>query len=257
MSSRSPRSPTRRVTMMSPRVPSSATTTPRDAFCRHFSMNASCSKSSMRPYDSHVPLRAVFFDVGDTLVEHWAPTEKLHELTREALREQFGERDWYERWIAAEVRPPGKGWGGFTTGSKVPVVDDEALEQQTLRWYEEWFRNAAFGVDDIGMDRLRSAMCVPLDLVSTPVPGAFTAVRWCKSKGLAVVLVTNTLSRGDEEAWNDWRRFGLADAVDAIVTSHSTGWQKPHRKIYERALELARVSAGEAVMVGDRLDADV
>jgi hypothetical protein len=32
---------------MSPRVPSSATTTPREAFWRHFSMNASCSKSIM------------------------------------------------------------------------------------------------------------------------------------------------------------------------------------------------------------------
>jgi len=32
---------------MSPRVPSSAMTTPRDARCRHFSMNASWSKSSI------------------------------------------------------------------------------------------------------------------------------------------------------------------------------------------------------------------
>ena len=40
-SRRSPSSPARIVTTMSPRVPSSATTTPREARCRHFSMNAS------------------------------------------------------------------------------------------------------------------------------------------------------------------------------------------------------------------------
>ena len=202
-----------------------------------------------------MPLRAALFDVGDTLVEHWAPTEKLSELLREALRREFGERRWYDHWIAADIRPPGKGRGGLT--SSVAVTEDAALRQETLRWYEDWFRNAALGIDDVHMDRLRSVMSLPLDLVSTPVPGAFTAVRWCKAKGLAVVLVSNTLSRGDAEAREDWRRFGLSDAIDAIVTSHSIGWQKPHRRIFERALELAGVPADDAVMVGDRLDADI
>ena len=199
-------------------------------------------------------LRAAFFDVGDTLVEHWAPPDAMHAILREALRREFGEREWYERWITGEVRPPGTGRGGSSNDA---AVDEEALRQETNRWYEDWFRNAQIGIDDIEMDRLRSVMTVPLDLVSTPVPGAFAAVRWCKTRGLAVVLVTNTLSRGDEEAWIDWQRVGLADAIDAIVTSHSVGWQKPHRRIFERALELARAAPNEAVMVGDRLDADV
>jgi FMN phosphatase YigB (HAD superfamily) len=201
-----------------------------------------------------VTLRAVFFDVGDTLVEHWAAPDALHALLREALRREFGEREWYEQWITGEVRPPGKGRGGM---SNEAIVDEDVLRQETNRWYEDWFRNAQIGIDDIEVDRLRAVMTVPLDLVSTPVRGAFTAVRWCKTKGLTVVLVTNTLSRGDEESWIDWQRAGLADAIDAIVTSHGVGWQKPHRRIFERALELAKVAPAEAVMVGDRLDADV
>ncbi len=207
-------------------------------------------------------IRAVLFDVGDTLVEHWAPTEKLHDLLREALRREFGEREWYDRWLPAKIGPPrdGRGDPAFTLSSPPraePLIADDELRQETLRWYEDWFRNAQVGIDDIDVDRLRSTMCVPLDLVSTPVPGAFTAVRWCKQNGLRVVLVTNTLSRGDDEVWNDWRRFGLADAIDGVTSSHSIGWQKPHRKIFERALELAGVQAGDAVMVGDRAVADV
>jgi FMN phosphatase YigB (HAD superfamily) len=201
-----------------------------------------------------VPLRAAFFDVGDTLVEHWAGPERLQELLREALRREFGDRHWYETWLTAEIRPPGIGRGGV---SLEPIIDEEVLRQETLRWYGDWFHNAAVGIDDIGIDQLRTAMCVPLDLVATPVPGAFAAVRWCKSKGFTVVIVSNTLSRGDDEVWEDWRRFGLADAIDAVVTSHSVGWQKPHRRIFERALELARVRPEEAVMIGDRLDADI
>ena len=189
-----------------------------------------------------MPIRAAFFDVGDTLVEHWAPREQLHDLLREALRREFGERHWHEEFLKAELGPAG---------------DDEELRQETLRWYGEWFRNASIGIDDVELDRLRVAMTVPLDLVSTPVPGAFTAVRWCKQKGLVVGLITNTLSRGDEEVWRDWRRFGLSDAIDIVVSSHSAGWQKPHPAIFDRALGQAGVRAEESFMVGDRLDADV
>jgi FMN phosphatase YigB (HAD superfamily) len=201
-----------------------------------------------------VPVRAVFFDVGDTLVEHWAPRERLNELLRAALKPDFGQCAWIEDFIAGKIGP-----AQFTADqtAQAPSPDDDALCQETLRWYREWFANAKIGSQDIDMDRLRVAMSVPLDLVSTPVPGAFDALRWCKQNGMRVVLVTNTLSRGDDEVWTDWRRFGLADVIDAVVSSHSAGWLKPHRRIFERAIELGGVPASEVVMVGDRLDADV
>lgn len=199
-------------------------------------------------------IRAAFFDVGDTLVEHWAPREQLHELLREALRREFGERHWYEAFLQAEIGPAPRDVDAL---ERAEEAEEALLRQETLRWYEEWFRNAQVGIDDIEMDRLRVAMTVPLDLVSTPVPGAFAALRWCKARRLRVVLVTNTLSRGDDEVWEDWRRFGLSDAIDGVVSSHSCGWQKPHRRIFERALALADARPDEAFMVGDRLDADV
>jgi len=133
-------------------------------------------------------LKAALFDVGDTLVEHWAPKEQLNELAREALRREFGERHWYERFMDARPGPSAP-----TDWQMMPAhvvraehePEEEALRQETLRWYEDWFRNAQIGIDDVDLERLRVAMTVPLDLVSTPVPGAFTAVRWCKVKGLA------------------------------------------------------------------------
>ncbi len=186
-------------------------------------------------------MKAAFFDVGDTLVEHWSPPEQLRAHALSALRREFGERPWYERLLRAEIEPDG---------------DSDPLEQRTNRWYERWF--AVAGIEcDIETDRLRAAFAVPIDLVSTPVPGAFEAIRWCKAAGLRVVLVTNTLSRGDEEVMRDWRRQGLADAIDGVVSSHSVGWRKPHRAMFERALEIAGARPSEAFMVGDNLEADV
>ena len=199
-------------------------------------------------------LRAVLFDVGDTLLEHWAGPEKTKELTLPVLRREFGEREWYAQFLAAEFGPMKRALASLD--AHVAPTEDQ-LRQETIRWYEEWFLNASIGIDDLDLDRLRSACCVPLDLVSELVPGAADALRWCKSQGLRVVLVTNTLVRGDAEVWNDWRRIGLADQIDGVVSSHDTGWLKPHRRMFERALELARVPPSDAVMIGDRTDADV
>jgi FMN phosphatase YigB (HAD superfamily) len=193
-----------------------------------------------------VPLRAVFFDVGDTLVQHWKPQPEVRVLMLDALRREFGERDWYDTFVEAEI---------------VPGIDrrqaEEELRQETNRWYSEWFRNSRIGIDDIDIDRLRAAVTVPLDLVGALVPGTPEALRWCKRRGLVVGLITNTLSRGDEEVRRDWERFGLADMVDHVVSSHTIGWQKPHEAIFRRALQLSRVASSDAVMVGDRMVQDV
>ena len=180
--------------------------------------------------------------MGDTLVEGWVPLDQMGVLMREAYVRRFGERDWYGAFVTAEFAAP---------------ADADPLRQETNRWVTEWFANSGIGLDDIEVDHLRSASALPLDVVSHLVAGAADALRWCKQKGLAVVLVTNTLWRGDDEAWIDWERFGLAGSIDHIVTSHSVGWQKPHEQIFQRALGLARVPPGEAVMVGDRLRQDV
>src|SRR5437762_4893027 len=105
-------------------------------------MNASCSKSSMeRRYDTGVALRAVFLDIGDTLVEGWPSRERVNELTREALVREFGERDWYDAFVSAEFGP---------------AEGAEAHRQETNRWVEDWFVNSGYGLDDVAVDRLRS-----------------------------------------------------------------------------------------------------
>lgn len=196
-----------------------------------------------------MPLRAAFFDVGDTLVEHWAPRDVMRSKIRDRVCAEIGERPWVDALIAADIEPARAkvGW----------PFDPENERQDTNAWYEAWFRQNGIDVDGIDVDRLRSSFCVPLDEVSVPAHGAFDTVRWCKDRGLRIVLVTNTLSRGDAEVLEDWQRFGLHDAIDGVVSSHSAGWRKPHPAIFERALETAGAKPGEAFHVGDNLVADV
>jgi putative hydrolase of the HAD superfamily len=45
--------------------------------------------------------------------------------------------------------------------------------------------------------------------------------------------------------------------LDGVVTSAEVGAGKPDPRIFERALQVAGVAAGEALHVGDKVDNDV
>lgn len=193
-----------------------------------------------------MPVRAAFFDVGDTLVEHWAP-DRNAELARQALARHLGELPWLARLPGAQLEPALGAEGD----------EDVVCRQETLAWLRGWCERNAIELDGIDLDRVRRLACVPISEISVPAVGAFDALRWCADRGLRVVLVTNTLFRGDAEVLEDWRGFGLHDAIGGVVSSHSVGWRKPHPAIFRRALEIADVRPEEAFHVGDRLWEDV
>lgn len=53
------------------------------------------------------------------------------------------------------------------------------------------------------------------------------------------------------------RRDRLEEFFDVMVVSDEVGWRKPHRVMFETALQRLEVSAGEALFVGDNYELDV
>jgi FMN phosphatase YigB (HAD superfamily) len=50
---------------------------------------------------------------------------------------------------------------------------------------------------------------------------------------------------------NSLRKLGLTEFFNAVAVSEEVGWRKPHKRIFEVALERLQVDAKEAVYVGD------
>ncbi len=65
------------------------------------------------------------------------------------------------------------------------------------------------------------------------------------------------LSNWDVSLHDVLQRLGVGALVDGILTSAEFGERKPSPSIFKRALELAGVSAADAVHVGDSLEEDV
>ena len=79
------------------------------------------------------------------------------------------------------------------------------------------------------------------------------ALESARERGQRLVVVSNW----DVSLVGVLRRLGLESLLDAIVTSAGAGARKPSPAIFEQALRLAGVPAGEAIHVGDTLDEDV
>jgi len=98
---------------------------------------------------------------------------------------------------------------------------------------------------------VREAMLAALSFVA--FPDVVPALRDLRARGTRLVVVSN---------WDcslpEWLEgAGLASLLDGTVSSAAAGEPKPGPAAFTAALALAGVAAGEALHVGDSLDADV
>jgi putative hydrolase of the HAD superfamily len=87
----------------------------------------------------------------------------------------------------------------------------------------------------------------------TAYPDAPVALTGLRERGVALVVVSNW----DVSLPAVLREVGLAEMVDAVVTSAQVASPKPDRAIFDAALTLMGVLPDRAVHVGDSIEHDV
>src|SRR5262249_6997422 len=109
------------------------------------------------------------------------------------------------------------------SGPRVPTVAREI--------FEDWATNHHFSLYD-------------------DVPGALAALH---ARGVRIGLISN----GHRSLSAFQSHFELDDLIAVTVSSLEHGYLKPHPSIFQAALDLMRVDAAAAVMVGDSLAHDI
>jgi putative hydrolase of the HAD superfamily len=186
-------------------------------------------------------VRAVFFDVDFTLIhpgptfqgEGYARVCRSHGIRVDAAR--FDRAVAASSFILDEVEEPlydDRLFIHYTAsiiehmGGRGPLVIQAAREL-----YDQWASNHHFTMyDDV-----------------EPVLRALVEV------GKTIGVISN--SHRSLDAFRE--HFALHGLIHAAVGSSEHGWLKPHRSIFDEALRRAGVHAGESIMVGDSLKADV
>lgn len=189
-------------------------------------------------------LRALLIDVGGTMVDDatWVEQRRYGELMVDRLEEAFGAR---HDWIAPLV------------AEQFPESDAPPWEQQTVALVSAFLVEHGFAATPKQVERVCRACAIPLSRVVDVAEGALEAVEAAHDLGLRMVICSNTLWRSDEDIRRDWEELGFAQYFDGYVSSHSTGYGKPHRAIFDRCLRIAGVSPDEAAIIGDRPERDL
>jgi FMN phosphatase YigB (HAD superfamily) len=112
-------------------------------------------------------------------------------------------------------------------------------------------------VDDASIARIRRAMALPVADRMKPLPGAIELLVEIRALGLRTIIASNTYWRDADSYWDDFRLLGMAEYVDAIVTSVDAGHLKPHPAVFEMAMRIAGSPAERCVVIGNREENDI
>jgi len=187
-------------------------------------------------------IRAVLFDLGNTLVRYY----EAHEFPG-VLRECLTECGAALAWPA----DPGRDRHLFERA----LSFNQERSDFAVRLIGERLREIFSAHVALDEDRLRAliaAFLKPIFATAVLDPNAAGVLRSLRQHGVKTAIVSNTPWGSPADAWRDeLRRHGLLEAVDAAVFCVDVGWRKPHRAPFDHALSLLNVRPHEALFVGD------
>ncbi|GAC1523513.1 MAG: HAD family hydrolase [Vulcanimicrobiaceae bacterium] len=193
-----------------------------------------------------VPLRAVIFDLDDTLHDDTATYRGAAErVAADIARERGADAD---ALFAAYVRQAERFWSGLNAATlATPLVDLRAK-----MWHAALLES---GLDDTAL----AARCgddynaYRRDLLEL-WPGALDLLQSLRDAGLKLAMITNGFSETHRE------KIALLDlehAFDEIFIADEVGMVKPDPRLFRLAADRLGVAPEACAMVGDRFDRDV
>jgi putative hydrolase of the HAD superfamily len=111
------------------------------------------------------------------------------------------------------------------------------------------------GIEDAGLAaKIGADYHARRDAEMTLIAGAVETLRWIRSEGCRLALVSNGGAVGQRDKI---ARFGLAEFFDAILIEGELGFGKPDERVYRLALAELNANASDTWMIGDNLEWDV
>ncbi len=188
-------------------------------------------------------VKAVFFDIGNTLyIDKGAGRIAAYKVS-EFLASKGYEYSLEELWRTfTSSRESIRVYGG---GDFEPWD----LASITLMLSRLGLRDPKLSLEvyDVFVNAIASGLVLEQDAVMV--------LEELKARGLRLGVLSNMGSY--DIVLRILRRDGLLEYFDVVVASQMIGWRKPSSSIYNYALRLIGVKAGEAVHVGDDPVADV
>ncbi len=188
----------------------------------------------------------LFFDLDHTLWDFEANAKQtLSDLFESNLLIDRGISDFdlfFERYSYHNERL----WDRYTKGF---------IKQEELRWKRMWLALLDFKLADEPLSRkLAIQFLEQLPDKKILFPYTFEILNYLKAKNYRMHLVTNGFEKVQH---NKIQKARLDGYFEAVITSEASNSLKPHKEIFDYALQKTGASAKESIMIGDNQEADI
>lgn len=191
-------------------------------------------------------IKWVWVDLDDTLWDF--SNNSLKSL--EKVYDRFGLRRWFsskEEFIDSYHAVNHALWADYNVGK---ISREYLMRERFVRPLTA----AGYPVDDDSWRQFSDYYLDSLAECQLTVPGAHDLLRRLRAKGFH----TGVLSNGFKEVqYRKMQSAGLTGLIDCVVLSDEIGVNKPDRRLYDHALEKARTTAAQSLIIGDNPDTDI
>ena len=188
----------------------------------------------------------VYFDCGGTLLTVRPSVGSIYSLRAAAhgfsVEADLLDERFHQAWNDSKVRARRRNY----------VCSDEVLRGEWLRIVTDTF-GEAIAEGEIGpvfedlYERFVAASAWTLDPAIRPL------LERLRGQGLGLGILSNW----DRRLRRTLEQLELLEFFDQVVISNEIGWEKPHRQIFELAIEKSGCRAENILHVGDSMEADI
>lgn len=195
-------------------------------------------------------IKGIFFDYGNTLINLDLDWEKVLPIEVENLTNYL-----YSVGIKVDKKHFGETFLELKQKHFLQA-EKEQWEYKTTYTLEKALEK--FGIRNVPLEILENAVdnfFAYEEKLATTFPGVISVLEKLKTLGYKMAVISNAtcgrlIKRG-------LINRGLIQFFDEVIVSADVGFRKPHRRIYEIALESLKLAPTESVMIGDMLEIDL
>jgi N-acylneuraminate-9-phosphatase len=199
-------------------------------------------------------LKALFFDLDQTLCDTTSATEQARQLLEQGLQEEFGTECAGQAIASAYVAGVYRQWSDRQRERYLPLIEARGEGAYRLQLLSDLLtEHGVNGVSEVTVSALQHKFDSDRIAAFKFYPGIREFLAETR-KLFTLVVITN----GPEYSQiPKVQAVDLAAHVDYIIIGGQEPEQKPARSIFDKALKLANCEAHEAIHVGDSLATDI
>jgi len=192
-------------------------------------------------------IRGIFFDAGNTLLY-----PRVEELAQELTAAGFPAtvEDFHASERSAKQKFDDWLWPRLKSGEIPEAVDrlywTEYLHALMDHIHVPIERHGA--ISEQVIERFRD-----IQFWSRVFPDTEPTLRWLQESGYYLGVISNSVGTMEQQL----NRVGLAPYFRTILDSAVIGVEKPHREIFQMAVDQAAISPSEALFIGDTYATDI